>query len=159
MLIHIGALTDKAGFKFAENADNGGPLGELVQWSDLIASLHLLGHKMEFSTEIDQLRGHLRGVRGKESCPTQVERSFDAIYIDIVGLKQFKKVTQGRLQHYRCSFVIKQLYSIPGLMARPCGLMDKASASGAGDCGFESHQGRFVCCFFFFLYLADSACI
>ena len=25
--------------------------------------------------------------------------------------------------------------------------MDKASASGAGDCGFESHQGRF---FFFF---------
>ena len=25
----------------------------------------------------------------------------------------------------------------------PCGLMDKASASGAGDCGFESHQGRF----------------
>ena len=26
--------------------------------------------------------------------------------------------------------------------------MDKASASGAGDCGFESHQGRF----FFFSY-------
>ena len=33
-------------------------------------------------------------------------------------------------------------------MAWPCGLMDKASASGAGDCGFESHQGRFVCTFF-----------
>ena len=26
--------------------------------------------------------------------------------------------------------------------ARPCGLMDKAPASGAGDCGFKSHQGR-----------------
>ena len=24
----------------------------------------------------------------------------------------------------------------------PCGLMDKASASGAEDCGFESHLGR-----------------
>ena len=29
--------------------------------------------------------------------------------------------------------------------------MDKASASGAGDCGFESHQGRYF--FFFFLPL------
>jgi hypothetical protein len=25
----------------------------------------------------------------------------------------------------------------------PRGLMDKALASGAGDCGFESHRGRF----------------
>ncbi len=25
----------------------------------------------------------------------------------------------------------------------PCGLMDKASASEAGDCGFKSHLGRF----------------
>ena len=27
--------------------------------------------------------------------------------------------------------------------------MDKASASGAGDCGFESHQGRFFFSSFF----------
>ena len=27
---------------------------------------------------------------------------------------------------------------------RPCGLMDKALASGAKDCGFESHQGRLI---------------
>ena len=27
----------------------------------------------------------------------------------------------------------------------PCGLMDKASVSGAEDCGFESHQGRIFC--------------
>ena len=25
-----------------------------------------------------------------------------------------------------------------------CGLMEKAPASGAGDCGFESHQSRFL---------------
>ena len=36
----------------------------------------------------------------------------------------------------------------------PCGLMDKASASGAGDCGFESHQGRF-----FFFYLSFLCCL
>ena len=31
--------------KFAENAFKGGPLGELVQWSDLLVSLHVLGHE------------------------------------------------------------------------------------------------------------------
>ena len=30
--------------------------------------------------------------------------------------------------------------------------MDKASASGAGDCGFESHQGRFACAILFFFF-------
>lgn len=103
-MIHIGALTDKAGFKFAENADHGGPLGELVQWSDLIACLHLLGHKVEFSAEIDQLRGYLNSVKKEKSaCPAKEESLFDVIYIDIVGLKQFKKIVGGKLQHYRYS--------------------------------------------------------
>lgn len=102
MLIHIGALTDKAGFKFAENADHGGPLGELVQWSDLIASLYLLGHKLEFSTEIGQLRGYLDIRKETGGCPTRSETNFDTVYIDIVGLKQFKRIVGARLQHYRC---------------------------------------------------------
>ena len=34
---------------------------------------------------------------------------------------------------------------------RPCGLMDKASASGAEDCGFESHQGRIIFLWSFWL--------
>ena len=34
-------------FHFAESATSGGPLGELVQWTDLIASLYLLGHDLQ----------------------------------------------------------------------------------------------------------------
>lgn len=101
ILIHIGALTDKAGFKFAENADHGGPLGELVQWSDLIASLYLLGHKLDFSTEVDQMKGYLEVTRGVGGCPTASETRYQAIYIDIVGLKQFRKAVGSRLQHYK----------------------------------------------------------
>ena len=104
ILIHIGALSDKAGFKFAENADHGGPLGEMVQWSDLIATLHLLGHSLHFSTEINQLRPFL--LKQKEQgkiggCPTHSETAYDAIYIDIVGLRHFKKLVKSRLQHYQ----------------------------------------------------------
>jgi len=101
ILIHIGALTDKAGCKFAENADHGGPLGELVQWSDLIASLYLLGHKLDFSTEVDQMKGYLEVTRGVGGCPTASETRYQAIYIDIVGLKQFRKAVGSRLQHYK----------------------------------------------------------
>lgn len=96
-------MSDKAGFKFAENADHGGPLGELVQWSDLIASLHLLGHSVQFSTEINQLKPFLLestpGAVG--GCPTHSETEYDVIYTDIVGLKQFKKLVKNRLQHYQ----------------------------------------------------------
>jgi hypothetical protein len=103
-LVHIGALSDKAAFKFAENADHGGPLGELVQWSDLIASLYILGHNIQFSTEVKQLQPILTqrkggGVAG--GCPTHSETVYDAIYIDIVGLKHFKKLAKNRMQHFQ----------------------------------------------------------
>ena len=102
-MLHIGALTDKAGFKFAENADHGGPLGELVQWSDLIACLHLLGHKMQFSSEMGQLRGYLGDFKVKESCQSKPDTGFDVIYTDIVGLKQFKKIIGSKLNSYKYS--------------------------------------------------------
>lgn len=105
ILVHIGALSDKSGFKLAENADHGGPLGELVQWSDLIATLHILGHRISFSTEISKLRQMLPPPPSKVSklggCPTGLERRYDAIFIDIVGLKQFRTAVKNQLQHYQ----------------------------------------------------------
>ena len=100
VLIHIGALTDKSGFHFAENAGKGGPLGELVQWSDLIASLYALGYNMDFSTEIDQLKSFLI-VNHRGGCPTASETKYVAVFLDIVGLKQLKKLTKSRFQMYK----------------------------------------------------------
>ena len=99
-MLHIGALSDKSGFKLSETADHGGPLGELVQWSDLIASLYALGHKLQFSIEVDQLGKQLVVTTGIGGCPTSSETKFDVVYTDIVGLKQFSKATRSRLQHY-----------------------------------------------------------
>ena len=102
--MHIGALSDKSGFKFAENADHGGPLGELVQWSDLISCLYLLGHSLHFSTEVNQLKTFSNALDQKDTgggCPTHTEMEYDAIYIDIVGLKHFKKAVRNRLQHFQ----------------------------------------------------------
>lgn len=75
-----------------------------MQWSDLIATLHLLGHSLQFSTEVNQLRPFLSEQKGKNAaggCPTRSETAYDAIYIDIVGLRHFKKLVKNRLQHYQ----------------------------------------------------------
>ena len=42
-------------YHFAESATTGGPLGELVQWTDLIASLYLLGHNLQVLMEKPKL--------------------------------------------------------------------------------------------------------
>ena len=52
----MGLLTKESGFKIAETAFSGGPLGELVQWSDLITSLYLLGHDIRISASLAELK-------------------------------------------------------------------------------------------------------
>ncbi|XP_076879333.1 alpha-1,6-mannosylglycoprotein 6-beta-N-acetylglucosaminyltransferase A [Brachyhypopomus gauderio] len=66
ILVHLGLLTKESGFKIAENAFSGGPLGELVQWSDLITTLYLLGHDIRISASIAELKDVVWDV---SSCP------------------------------------------------------------------------------------------
>uniref|UniRef100_A0A4W4HT68 alpha-1,6-mannosyl-glycoprotein 6-beta-N-acetylglucosaminyltransferase n=1 Tax=Electrophorus electricus TaxID=8005 RepID=A0A4W4HT68_ELEEL len=103
ILVHLGLLTKESGFKIAENAFSGGPLGELVQWSDLITTLYLLGHDIRISASIAELKEIMKKVMGnKSSCPTQGDKVVELIYIDIVGLSQFKKTLGPSWVHYQC---------------------------------------------------------
>ncbi|XP_056445152.1 alpha-1,6-mannosylglycoprotein 6-beta-N-acetylglucosaminyltransferase A [Gadus chalcogrammus] len=103
ILVHLGLLTKESGFKIAENAFSGGPLGELVQWSDLITTLYLLGHDVRISASLAELKEIMRRVMGnKSSCPTQGDKVVELIYIDIVGLTQFKKTLGPSWVHYQC---------------------------------------------------------
>uniref|UniRef100_A0A3Q0SRS4 alpha-1,6-mannosyl-glycoprotein 6-beta-N-acetylglucosaminyltransferase n=1 Tax=Amphilophus citrinellus TaxID=61819 RepID=A0A3Q0SRS4_AMPCI len=103
ILVHLGLLTKESGFKIAENAFSGGPLGELVQWSDLITTLYLLGHNIRISASLNELKEIMRKVMGnKSSCPTQGDKVVELIYIDIVGLTQFKKTLGPSWVHYQC---------------------------------------------------------
>ncbi|MEE6489063.1 hypothetical protein FKM82_015473 [Ascaphus truei] len=103
ILVHLGLLTKESGFKIAENAFSGGPLGELVQWSDLMTSLYLLGHDVRISASIAELKEIMKKVVGNRSgCPTQGDKVVELIYIDIVGLAQFKKTLGPSWVHYQC---------------------------------------------------------
>jgi alpha-1,3(6)-mannosylglycoprotein beta-1,6-N-acetyl-glucosaminyltransferase len=56
ILLHLGLVSDAIGWGIAEGAFTGGPLGELVQWSDLLASLHMLGHSLVVTSEDHHLQ-------------------------------------------------------------------------------------------------------
>jgi len=56
ILLHMGLLADESGWKIADNAFKGGPLGELVQWADVISSIYLLGHDVTVSTSSNDLK-------------------------------------------------------------------------------------------------------
>lgn len=50
--IHLGLMNMGIGL----TAGKGGPLGELVQWSDVIASLYVMGHNVTISRKKGELK-------------------------------------------------------------------------------------------------------
>ncbi|KAM9346889.1 alpha-1,6-mannosylglycoprotein 6-beta-N-acetylglucosaminyltransferase A-like [Symphorus nematophorus] len=101
ILVHPGAVTDESGAGIARDAFSGGPLGELVQWSDLISTLYILGHDLQLSASIPDLQFFL-GVRGNSCPPLQHAVEADLIYTDIMGLWQIQKLLPTTWIKYKC---------------------------------------------------------
>lgn len=99
ILIHPGALTKESTVKLTETAFSGGPLGELVQWSDLISTLYILGHHLHLSSSLPDLREFL-GV--KSNCPVRHPKvEVSLIYTDIIGYQQLKAQVKT-WPNYKC---------------------------------------------------------
>ncbi|KAH3754449.1 alpha-1,6-mannosylglycoprotein 6-beta-N-acetylglucosaminyltransferase A-like [Dreissena polymorpha] len=103
ILVHLGLLSKQSGWKFAEMQFKGGPLGELVQWSDLITALYVLGHQLTITSEAEQLSSVVSQLPAANSpCQSRKELPVDIIYIDIMGLKQFKKSVGNGFGKFSC---------------------------------------------------------
>ncbi|KAM6934542.1 alpha-1,6-mannosylglycoprotein 6-beta-N-acetylglucosaminyltransferase A-like [Xenentodon cancila] len=100
ILVHPGAITRESGVKLIDSAFSGGPLGELVQWSDLIATLYILGHHLHLSTSIPILRDILKVSGG--SCPQKTKEEINLIYTDIHGLHQIQPLVGTSWDKYKC---------------------------------------------------------
>lgn len=57
ILVHVGFLTEESGDVFSPNVLKGGPLGEMVQWADILTALHMLGHNLKISVSLKELHG------------------------------------------------------------------------------------------------------
>ena len=92
ILLHMGLLTKEYGLNFGESALLGGPLGELVQWADLMSALHVLGHDVILSWGPKTLQNIVLPHK-LEIQKCQPARTVDLIFTDITGLEQVR-ITQ-----------------------------------------------------------------
>lgn len=56
ILVHIGFLTEESGDVFSPRVLKGGPLGEMVQWADILAALYVLGHGLRVTVSLKELQ-------------------------------------------------------------------------------------------------------
>uniref|UniRef100_A0A3P8XUC3 alpha-1,6-mannosyl-glycoprotein 6-beta-N-acetylglucosaminyltransferase n=1 Tax=Esox lucius TaxID=8010 RepID=A0A3P8XUC3_ESOLU len=91
ILVHVGFLTEESGDVFSPKVLKGGPLGEMVQWADILTALHVLGHNLKISMSVKELQGFLGVPPGRGSCPLTGPLPFDLIYTDYHGMQQMKQ--------------------------------------------------------------------
>ncbi|XP_057201460.1 alpha-1,6-mannosylglycoprotein 6-beta-N-acetylglucosaminyltransferase B isoform X1 [Triplophysa rosa] len=102
ILIHVGFLTEESGDVFSPKVLKGGPLGEMVQWADILTTLHVLGHNLKISLSVKELQGALGVPPGRGSCPLIGPLPFDLIYTDYHGLQQMKQHMGLSFRQHRC---------------------------------------------------------
>uniref|UniRef100_G1TGI4 alpha-1,6-mannosyl-glycoprotein 6-beta-N-acetylglucosaminyltransferase n=1 Tax=Oryctolagus cuniculus TaxID=9986 RepID=G1TGI4_RABIT len=102
ILVHIGFLTEESGDVFSPRVLKGGPLGEMVQWADILAALHVLGHSLRVTVSLKELQSNLGVPPGRGNCPLTVPLPFDLVYTDYHGLQQMKQHMGLSFKKYRC---------------------------------------------------------
>nr|XP_039272953.1 alpha-1,6-mannosylglycoprotein 6-beta-N-acetylglucosaminyltransferase A-like [Styela clava] len=138
IILHMGLLTKEYGLNFGEGAFSGGPLGELVQWADLAATLELLGHEVILSWSQDRLKQLLKPRYDfGNDCNKAVMA--DIAFTDMYGLEQMK-TTLGTLYNYRCKLRILDVYGTEPEFNHPR-YKNKDSSSGTwGGKGLDPRQ-------------------
>ncbi|KAK6106257.1 Glycosyltransferase 18 family protein [Brugia pahangi] len=106
IIMHMGSLSRESGFKFGQLSSTGGPLGELVQWSDLIAALYLLGHNLMISTEVRTLKKNIKKIDDICPCPLHDREVINLLFTDIVGLKYLRGKMKDFFNRMKCKLRI-----------------------------------------------------
>uniref|UniRef100_W5N7B0 alpha-1,6-mannosyl-glycoprotein 6-beta-N-acetylglucosaminyltransferase n=1 Tax=Lepisosteus oculatus TaxID=7918 RepID=W5N7B0_LEPOC len=102
ILVHVGFLTEESGDVFSPKVLKGGPLGEMVQWADILTALYVLGHNLKISISVKELQGFLGVPPGRGSCPLTGPLPFDLIYTDYHGMQQMKQHMGLSLKKHKC---------------------------------------------------------
>lgn len=117
--IHMGLL------EYAMGAQHGGPLGELVQWSDLIAGLYVLGHNVSISQSSIEMMKVYNKYDDKSPCPPK-KLPFHLLFTDILGARALEnKMSSGFLNAIKCrirvldSFGTEAMFNIVNYSSRP----------------------------------------
>ncbi|VBB28148.1 unnamed protein product [Acanthocheilonema viteae] len=141
IIVHMGFLSKESGFKFGELSSTGGPLGELVQWSDLIAALYLLGHNLMISTEISTLKKNLQKIDYNFPCPLQGGEIINLLFTDIIGLKYLRGRMSDFFNKMKCKLrVLDSFGTHAEFNSQNYFITHKNSLGGSGSNPWGNHQ-------------------
>ena len=90
IFVYPGLLDSKSKTGIYEGTENGGPLGELVQWSDIIAVLSILGHDVRIFTKAEDLVDSVQEHPGFNPCLSGSGIDEFLIFTDIIGWNLIK---------------------------------------------------------------------
>ena len=105
VFIHLGLLKQERGLDFGKGALIGGPLGELNQWADLIAALHVLGHELTLSWSPETLEHHIT-IPNTSVKTCRKAKPADIFYTDIHGVRELYKLAGNNISKIRCTLRI-----------------------------------------------------
>lgn len=113
--IHLGLMEIGMG----RDSHRGGAMGELLQWSDVIASLYVLGHSLEITsakTELFGIYSKYMIAASKSDCAGQSLPLFkyDLVYTDITGYKQLSKFLP-KFENVKCRMRILDSFGTEAL--------------------------------------------
>ncbi|KAI6238388.1 Alpha-1,6-mannosyl-glycoprotein 6-beta-N-acetylglucosaminyltransferase [Aphelenchoides fujianensis] len=106
LYLYLGFLNvEKGRMNFVKVAKSGGPLGEMVQWADLMAAAHVLGYDVHVFTVWAEARRAL-SQRQQQAipCPDRNATSVDLIFTDIMGLMKIKRQLKSFYVDNWCRF-------------------------------------------------------
>ena len=99
ILLHLGLLDPKSNMRIAESIKDGGPVGELVQWSDIILTLFTLGYKIKVTTD-SKVAARIIG-NHQQNSPNLI------IFTDIIGYKLIRRnLGSTKSSNIKCQFRI-----------------------------------------------------
>ncbi|KAM3720366.1 Alpha-1,6-mannosylglycoprotein 6-beta-N-acetylglucosaminyltransferase [Dirofilaria immitis] len=141
IIMHMGFLSKETGFKFGELSSAGGPLGELVQWSDLIAALYLLGHNLMISTEVKTLKRNMKKIDYKFPCPIQNGKISNLFFTDIIGLRYLRGKMNDFFNKIKCTLRVLDSFGTHAEFNSPNYFtLHKNSLGGSGKNPWGNHQ-------------------
>nr|XP_058948150.1 alpha-1,6-mannosylglycoprotein 6-beta-N-acetylglucosaminyltransferase A-like [Pocillopora verrucosa] len=98
--LYMGSL--EFNFKIFMEAFNGGVLGELSQWSDVMSVLYILGHDLVITSDKKDLPNIITPPDSDGCASRKLNDSLDLIFTDIIGVEKLRDASGAHQSRYRC---------------------------------------------------------
>lgn len=138
IIFYLGLLDPKNNMKIAESIKQGGPVGELVQWTDIILTIFTLGYPIRIFTESVSLVNYYKNEL-KKSIENKA-LTVKAIFTDISGHNQLKYTPLNKFKclfHLSDSFGTEQKFNHPTFYKK---FGDKNQKNDWGKLGLDLGQ-------------------